>query len=331
VGQGGNHPRAGHEPGNRLRGRDGHRGSRCPDAGRLHPGQPGTSRPRRAVFPALVGTPSVAAARFDRVFVHGDAPRRSWTGEAIAGTYPVASVSSWKQLSASTFTITGSGDIAPLVGGILSAQWAGASIVNGTIVALIIVIVLATSFVTSEYRRGLIRVTLIASPRRRQVLAAKAIVAGSLAFAAVATATATAEVITRQVLAANGSYLFPQSGPDLARVIIGTGLLLALAAVLAVALGTMLRRSAIAVAAGMAVLVLPGILGSRSGNWLMRFTPTAAFAVQATLPRSHLVTSAYTPPNGYFPISPWAGLAVLLAYTVVALAVTAWILDRRDA
>ena len=93
----------------------------------------------------------------------------------------------------------------------------------------------------------------------------------------------------------------------------------------------MLRRSAIAVAAGMAVLVLPGILGSRSGNWLMRFTPTAAFAVQATLPRSHLVTSAYTPPNGYFPISPWAGLAVLLAYTVVALAVTAWILDRRGA
>ena len=278
-----------------------------------------------------VGTPSVATASFDQVSAHGDLPRRSWTGEAIAGSYPVASASTWKQASASAFTITGSGDIAPLVGDILSAQWAGASIVNGTIVALIIVIVLATLFVTSEYRRGLIRTTFAASPRRGQVLAAKVIVAGSLAFAAGATATALAEVVTRHVLAANGSYLFPQSGTAVARVIIGTGLLLGLAAALAVALGIMLRRGAVAVAAGIMLLVLPGVLGSQSGNWLMRFTPTAAFAIQATLPRSSLVTSAYTPPNGYFPISPWAGLAVLAAYTVVVLAAATWLLRRRDA
>jgi hypothetical protein len=57
----------------------------------------------------------------------------------------------------------------------------------------------------------------------------------------------------------------------------------------------------------------------------MRFTPTAAFAIQATLPRSNLVTSAYTPPNGYFPISPWAGLAVLAAYTAAALGAARWL------
>jgi hypothetical protein len=219
---------------------------------------------------AGVGTPSVATASVDQVSAHSDLPRRSWTGEAIAGSYPAPSASTWKQASTSAFTITGSGDIEPLVGDILSAQWAGASIVNGTIVALIIVIVLATLFATSEYRRGLIRTTFAASPRRGQVLAAKAIVAGSLAFAAGATATAVAEVITRRVLAANSSYLFPQSGPDLARVIIGTGLLLGFTAALAVALGMMLRRSAEAVAAGIVLLVLPGILGSQSGNWLMQ-------------------------------------------------------------
>jgi ABC-type transport system involved in multi-copper enzyme maturation permease subunit len=239
--------------------------------------------------------------------------------------------STWRQVSADAFTISGSGDIAPLVGDIISPQWAGASIVNGTIVALLIVIVLATVFATSEYRRGLIRTTLAATPRRGRVLAAKAVVAGSLAFTAGAIATAIAEVITRHVLAANGSYLFPQSGPALARVIIGTGLLLGLAAALAVALGMMLRRGAAAVAAGIVLLVLPGILGSDSGNWLMRFTPTAAFAIQATLPRSNLVTSSYTPPNGYFPISPWAGLAVLAAYTAVALGAATWLLRRRDA
>jgi ABC-type transport system involved in multi-copper enzyme maturation permease subunit len=281
---------------------------------------------------ANTGTPSVATVNFDEVSAQGDFPRRSWTGDAIAGFYPdLPSVSTWQQPSSGAFSITGSGDIAPLVGDIISAQWAGASIVNGTIAALLFVIVLATLFATSEYRRGLIRTTFAASPRRGRVLAAKAVVAGSLAFAAGAIATAIAEVITRHLLAANGSYLFPQSGPALARVIIGTGLLLGLAAALAVALGAMLRRSAAAVAAGIVLLVLPGILGAGSGNWLMRFTPTAAFAIQATLPRSNLVIGAYTPPNGYFPISPWAGLAVLAAYAAVALGAAMWLLRRRDA
>jgi hypothetical protein len=63
----------------------------------------------------------------------------------------------------------------------------------------------------------------------------------------------------------------------------------------------------------------------------MRFTPTAAFAIQATLPRSNLVTSAYTPPNGYFPTGPWVSLAVLASYTAVALGAAMWLLVRRDA
>jgi hypothetical protein len=276
-------------------------------------------------------SPSVATASFDQVSAHGDLPRRSWTGDPIAGFYPIVpSASTWQQRSAGAFTISGSGDVAPLVGDIISAQWAGASIVNGTIAALLFVVVLATLFATSEYRRVLIRTTFAASPRRGRVLAAKAVVAGSLAVATGAIAATIAEVITRRVLAAHGSYLFPQSGPDLARVILGTGLFLGLAAALAVALGMMLRRSAVTVAAGIVLLVVPGVLGSQSGNWLMRFTPTAAFAIQATLPRSSLVTSAYTPPNGYFPISPWAGLAVLAAYTTVALGAATWLLRRRD-
>jgi ABC-type transport system involved in multi-copper enzyme maturation permease subunit len=280
------------------------------------------------------GSPSVATATFDQISAHGDLPRRSWTADAITGSgyYPYQSPArAWQQRSRSAFTISGSGDIAPLVGDIISPAWSGASIVNGTIVALLFVIVLAAVFATSEYRRGLIRTTFTANPRRGHVLAAKAIVAGSLAFAAGAIATAVAEVITRHVLAANGSYLFPQSGPDLARVIIGTGLFLGLAAALTVALGMMLRRSAVTVAAGLVLLVVPGILGSQSGNWLMRFTPTAAFAIQATLPHSSLVTSDYTPPNGYFPISSWAGLAVLAAYTAVALVAALWLVRRRDA
>jgi hypothetical protein len=36
-------------------------------------------------------------------------------------------------------------------------------------------------------------------------------------------------------------------------------------------------------------------------------------------------------PDGYFAVSPWAGLAALAAYTAVALGAATWLLRRRDA
>lgn len=278
------------------------------------------------------GTPSVATATFDHISMQNGVSNGSWTADAIGGFYPSLQPDSiWQQQSADTFTISGSGDIAPLVGDIVFTNWSGASIVDGTIVALLVVIVLAALFTTSEYRRPSIRATSTSSSQR--ILAAKAIVMGSLAFAAGAIATAIAGVITRNVLAANGLFLFPQSGPDVARLILGTGLFFGFAAVLVVALGTMLRRSAATVVAGIALLLVPGVIATvlpaDSESWLMRLTPTAAFAIQATLPRSNLVTDAYTIVNGYFPISPWGGLAVLAAYTAVALGAAMWLLHRR--
>ena len=195
-------------------------------------------------------------------------------------------------------------------------------------------IVVATLFVTSEYRRGLIRITFTASPRRGRVLAAKAIVVGSVAFAAGLVGTALAEVVAHHVLITNGNYLLPVSGPTEARVIVGTALLLAVAAVLALALGTAFRRSAAAVVTGIVLLVLPFILvytlPAGASTWLMRLTPTAAFAVQGTQPSSPLVANAYTVTNGYYPLEPWAGLAVLCGYAAIALGAATWLLRRRD-
>lgn len=280
------------------------------------------------------GMLSVATASFDNVSTQGDVSP-SWTGDRIGGFYPsVQGDSTWQQPSADAFSVSGSGDIAPLVGDIVTTNWSGASIVDGTILALLIVIVLAASFATSEYRRGSIHAASSdASPHR--VLAAKTIVVGSLAFATGAIATAIAELVTRNVLAANGIFLFPQSGFDAVRVVVGTGLMLGLAAVLVAALGTMLRRTTWTVVAGIALLVMPGVIATvlpaDSESWLMRFTPTAAFAIQATLPRSDLVSDAYTIVNGYFPISPWGGLAVLAVYTAVALGSAMWLSHWRGA
>ena len=54
-------------------------------------------------------------------------------------------------------------------------------------------------FMTAEYRRGLIRTTLAASPNRGRVLAAKAIVIGSAAFVTGHAAAAGAVIIGKDV------------------------------------------------------------------------------------------------------------------------------------
>ena len=104
-------------------------------------------------------------------------------------------------------------------------------------------IVVAAMFITAEYRRGLIRTTLAASPRRGRVLAAKAIVIGSVAFVAGLVAAAAAVIFGAQ-LARGRVYVFPVSWLTELRMVVGTAALIAVAAVLALAVGTMLRRSA---------------------------------------------------------------------------------------
>jgi hypothetical protein len=73
------------------------------------------------------------------------------------------------------------------------------------------------------------------------------------------------------------------------RLVVGTGALLAVATILALAVGTILRRSARAVTIVIAVIVLPYILASASvlpagpSEWLLRLTPAAGFAIQQSL------------------------------------------------
>jgi ABC-type transport system involved in multi-copper enzyme maturation permease subunit len=198
------------------------------------------------------------------------------------------------------------------------------------------VVVVATMFITAEYRRGLIRTTLAASPRRGRVLAAKAIVVGAVTFVAGLVA-ATVAVIVGTALGNKNSYVFPVSWLTELRVVAGAAALLAVAAVLALALGTVLRRSAAAVSIVIVAIVLPYILAVGSvlpvgvSDWLLRITPAAAFAVQQAVPQYSQVTALYSPGSGYFPLPPWAGLAVLCGYAALVLGLAAVLLRRRDA
>jgi ABC-type transport system involved in multi-copper enzyme maturation permease subunit len=193
-------------------------------------------------------------------------------------------------------------------------------------------------FITAEYRRGLIRTTFTASPRRGRVLAAKAIVLAAVTFAAGLVAAAVTIPLGEHLLHENGNPIYPLSTLTMTRIVTGTAALLAVSAVLGLAVGTLLRRSAGAVAAVIVGIVLPyllavtpGILPAGAEQWLVRVTPAAAFAAQQTIQQYPQVTADYTPGNGYFPLPPWAGLAVLCAWTALALALAVFLLRRRDA
>ncbi len=120
-------------------------------------------------------------------------------------------------------------------------------------------------------------------------------------------------------------------------MVTGTAALIAVAAVLALAVGTMVRRSAAAVTAVIVAIVLPYILGAAvilpagAADWLLRLTPAAAFAIQQATPQYAQVTAVYSPNAGYFPLAPWAGLAVLCGYAALALGLAVVLLRRRDA
>ena len=289
------------------------------------------------------GGPTMATAVFDHASLPGPSPGGAWTGDAVGGKAAGGAASSGLQgfhQASGRFTVSGSGDIAPLIYNPAGSGFPTSTIEQGLVGAfagLIAVVVVAVMFITAEYRRGMIRTTLAASPRRGRVLAAKAIVAGAVAFVAGLAAALVMVPLGNRLAHAKGSYVLPVTSLTELRVIAGTAALLAVAAVLALAIGTALRRSAGAVTAVIMVIVLPYILGTAAvlpvgaENWLLRVTPAAAFAIQQSMPQYPQVTASYTPTAGYFPLAPWAGLAVLCAWAALALGLALYLLRRRDA
>jgi ABC-type transport system involved in multi-copper enzyme maturation permease subunit len=282
------------------------------------------------------GGPTLATGTFDQVSLGGAWLAGRWAGQDIQRTTDVAlppSVQGFTQ-AAGRLTVSGSGDIAP------DAE--DTDIIKhtlaGTFAGLIAAVVIGVMFITAEYRRGLIRTTFTASPRRGRVLAAKAVVLGAATFAAGLVAAVIVIPVGERLLHANGNPIPPVPVLTWLQVVAGTAALLAVSAVLGLAVGTLLRRSAGAVTAVIAGIVLPyllatvpGILPVGAEQWLLRVTPAAGFAVQQTLTQYSQVSTVYTPGTGYFPLSPWAGFAVLCAWAAAALALALLLLRRRDA
>ncbi len=281
------------------------------------------------------GGPTLATGVFNRVGRAGSWPDASWTGTDIGADAMYQQLPGMYRQDGGTLHVTGSGDIAPDIpgsgGGGVNISFA----LLGTFAGLIVAVVVGAMFVTAEYRRGLIWSTLAAAPRRGQVLLAKAVVTGLVTFCFGLVAATAALAVGVWSLRQGGSFLDPVSTLTEVRLVAGTAALLAVAAILALAVGTVARRSAAAVMIAIMGIVAPWMLSTLlsqgAARWLLAITPAAGFAIQQAYPRYPQTSIDYATDRAYGPLVPWAGFAVLCAWTLAALALALFLLRRRDA
>jgi hypothetical protein len=197
----------------------------------------------------------------------------------------------------------------PLVPEILSLEYA--------VIAVSVLGVLAFS---AEYSTGLIRTTFAAAPRRRAVLAAKAVVLGTVTLVAGELVAFVSFFLAQAILSGHHRGV-SLSRPGVPGAVLAGGLVLCVCALLGLALGAIIRHTAGGIAATIAVIALPGILALLPAPWsgrLGRFTLLEAVRQVAVLhPAANL-------------FSPVLSLLVLLAWPAAALAVAAILITRRD-
>ena len=182
--------------------------------------------------------------------------------------------------------------------------------------------VLGVLLITSEYATGLIRTTLAAVPRRLPTLWGKAVVLAA-AVVAVSVPAAVAVFLAGQSILGRQHLSTSFGDPGVARAVIGSALYLAVAGLLGLALGALLRSAAggIATLFGLlfAVPILVGFLPGSLSDEIGKYLPGAAGLA---------VTTVHTDPATS--LAPWTGFGVFCAYAAVLLGFAAARMRRGD-
>jgi ABC-type transport system involved in multi-copper enzyme maturation permease subunit len=202
-----------------------------------------------------------------------------------------------------------------------------AQIVNNSLGGAVLAQLLIGAFgiitVTNEYSAGMIHATFAAIPRRRLVLAAKAVV-GGVAMFVVGLAGSLVGFGAGQA-AIRGTAIPPASlgDPAILRTVLLTGVYLGVVGLVGLGLGTIVRHTGGAIGALFAGLFVSMVVAGMFGPGGM---PASRFVPMMMLVNSIAVT---TPVPGM--LSPWAGIAVMVGYAALAMGAGAVLLVRRDA
>jgi ABC-2 type transport system permease protein len=192
----------------------------------------------------------------------------------------------------------------------------------GTIFGQLAIGVFGVLAITGEFASGTIRSSIAAAPRRTPMFAAKAIVYGGVALVAGELISLLSFFVGQQIIAGSAPHAtFGQ--PGVARAVLFAGVYLALISLLSLGLGGLLRHTAGAITAVVAILlVVPAITGALPSSFrysVGRFLPLqiGGDSMGAVVPEPHA-------------LSAWAGFGMLSLYALVLLGLAGWSLVRRD-
>jgi ABC-type transport system involved in multi-copper enzyme maturation permease subunit len=191
----------------------------------------------------------------------------------------------------------------------------------GSVLSQLALLVLGVMVFTGEYHSGMIRASLSVVPRRLLLLWGKLGAFGGVVLALSLASSVAAFVLGRLVHHGRAHAWF--GDPQVTRIVVGAGLVLAVTGIFGLALGAIIRNTAAGLSTIAAVFfVLPLLLRlalPSSDQGFLRFMPSNAGGA--------LWNAALSPTS----LSPWTGFALLCGYTAALVAVAAWRLRRGDA
>jgi len=195
----------------------------------------------------------------------------------------------------------------------------------GIMLGQLVMVVFGALAVTSEYATGMIRTSLAAQPRRLNVFFAKLLVVAAIAFVVGEIISFSSFFIGAHFWAAKGVSLSLSTHGSL-QAVIGGGLYLTGAALLAFGIGAAMRHTAGTITLGVALLFVVTIIVSfMPDSWqqnIDKYLPANA--------GEQIWSTQHTADVGTA-LSAWGGFAVYMTYAVIALIVGLWVFKRRDA
>ncbi len=196
---------------------------------------------------------------------------------------------------------------------------------GGLYISQLIIAALGVIVITSEYSTKMIGTSLTAMPRRGTFIAAKAIVFGAVALVT-SLVTCFAAFFIGQAIMSSHHINATLSQPGVLRAVVGGALFLTAVGLLGFGIGLLIRHSAGAICAAVALLFVASILVNLLPmNWqndLDRWLPAiAGGSVWSVMPQS-------SPPATF---GPWTGFAVLCGWAVLAIAGGMYLFRKRNA
>jgi ABC-2 type transport system permease protein len=192
----------------------------------------------------------------------------------------------------------------------------------GVLLAQLVLGVLGVLAFSGEYGTGMIRATLAVVPSRLPVLWAKLLVLAGLVLPVTLLAALAEFFVATAIQTARGGTAISLTDPGVLRTVIGASLYLTVTAVIGLALGALLRRTAVGVSAFAGMFLVAPLIVAQLPHSVARIAPYLPSSAGGALWGQPLATH---------PLGPWAGFAVLCGYAVVLIGLAAWRLRRRDA